>query len=192
MPDINRLRILVTGFREWADIIAVAQAMRWALSEYGAALVRTGDYGAPCSSWGQVGVVHGATRGADTLADRIATGWGIRVERHPVRRCDWESCTPHCDPAHRRKGFRGSTYCPAAANHRNQRMVDLGADVCLAFPSPAAWSGTRDCMQRAERAGIRVVDWPRHDHSPDPQPGVSAQHEETGMQHIIGIAGTTD
>jgi hypothetical protein len=45
MPDINRLRILATGSREWADIIAVAQALRWALSEYGAHLVRTDDNG---------------------------------------------------------------------------------------------------------------------------------------------------
>jgi hypothetical protein len=36
---------------------------------------------------------------------------------------------------------------------RNQKMVDAGADVCVAFPlrnSP----GTEDCMRRAEKAGL--------------------------------------
>jgi len=156
------IRILVTGSREWADISALAQALRWAISACGAHLVGTNDDGAPRFPWHQVTVVHGAARGADRVAECIATGWDCAVERYPVRRCDWETCGPDCDPGHRRRGFRGSTYCPAAATRRNQRLVDLGADVCLGFPLGLHWSGTRDCMQRAERAGIRVVDWPRH------------------------------
>ncbi len=36
---------------------------------------------------------------------------------------------------------------------RNQRMVDAGADVCLAFPAPDS-TGTWDCLRRAAKAGI--------------------------------------
>ena len=37
-------------------------------------------------------------------------------------------------------------------------MVDLGADVCLAFPLGES-RGTRDCMRRASEAGIPVIDY---------------------------------
>lgn len=39
---------------------------------------------------------------------------------------------------------------------RNQHMVDLGADICLAFPQGES-RGTRHCMGAADKAGIRVV-----------------------------------
>lgn len=35
-------------------------------------------------------------------------------------------------------------------------MVDLGADLCLAFPLPDS-RGTKDCMARAKKAGIKVI-----------------------------------
>ena len=38
---------------------------------------------------------------------------------------------------------------------RNQEMVDLGADVCLAFPTSSS-RGTWDCVRRAKAAGIHV------------------------------------
>lgn len=38
---------------------------------------------------------------------------------------------------------------------RNQEMVDLGADVCLAFPEKNS-RGTWDCVRRAKAAGIPV------------------------------------
>lgn len=36
---------------------------------------------------------------------------------------------------------------------RNQEMVDTGAAICLAFPSPTS-EGTWDCLKRAALAGI--------------------------------------
>jgi hypothetical protein len=39
---------------------------------------------------------------------------------------------------------------------RNQKMVDAGADVCLAFPLPDS-TGTVDCMERARIAGIPTL-----------------------------------
>lgn len=38
---------------------------------------------------------------------------------------------------------------------RNQQMVDLGADICLAFPLPSS-RGTYDCIRKAKAAGIPV------------------------------------
>lgn len=36
---------------------------------------------------------------------------------------------------------------------RNQRMVDAGADICVAFPAPGS-RGTWDCLRKAADAGI--------------------------------------
>lgn len=83
----------------------------------------------------EVTLVHGGCSGADTIAGDVAASLGWTVEVHPA---DWE-----------RYGRR-------AGPLRNQEMVDSGADVCLAFPIGES-RGTRDCMARAEKAGIPVV-----------------------------------
>ncbi len=86
-------------------------------------------------------LVHGACpTGADEMADTVAAFIGNdNVERHPAR---WDA--------------EGK----AAGPLRNQRMVDLGADICLAFHLPGS-RGTDDCIRRAQRAGIKTVifDW---------------------------------
>lgn len=85
-------------------------------------------------------IVHGGARGADDIADRWA--WGmlqyqcrVQIEKYPA---DWE------------------LYGKRAGSIRNQQMVDLGADVCHAFPLEGS-IGTRHCMARAMAAGIPVV-----------------------------------
>ena len=83
-----------------------------------------------------VTVVHGGARGADELADRAARDLGFLVEEHPA---DW------------------AKHGKAAGFIRNQEMVNAGADICLAFlKSGAANRGTKDCIGRAEAAGIPV------------------------------------
>lgn len=88
-------------------------------------------------------VVHGD---CPTGADRYASEWcrearfnGLHVieEAHPA---DW--------------GKHGK----AAGPIRNQQMVDLGADVVLAFPLGES-RGTRHCMAAAEKAGIPVISY---------------------------------
>jgi hypothetical protein len=83
-------------------------------------------------------VVHGdCPTGADAFASSycLMSSAPIIEEKHPA---DWD------------------THGKAAGPLRNQEMVDLGADVCLAFPLPES-RGTRDCMRRAKAAGIPVV-----------------------------------
>lgn len=83
----------------------------------------------------EVTVVHGDARGADTCADILASRMRFKIERH---RADWK-----------RHG-------KAAGPLRNAEMVALGADVCLAFPIGPS-PGTRDCIAKAEAAGIPVI-----------------------------------
>lgn len=72
--------------------------------------------------------------GADKIAADIWRTWGLPVEGHPAER-----------------GEDGRILGP----ERNAKMVNLGADVCLAFPLPSS-RGTRNCMRLAREAGIPV------------------------------------
>ncbi len=99
-------------------------------------------------------VVHGGCpSGADALANRWAVNHdylGVDVEAYPA---DW---IKHGKAA----GFR-----------RNAQMVDLGADICLAFIKPCQRlkpacrdqpphdsHGTAHCANLARRAGILVIE----------------------------------
>lgn len=90
------------------------------------------DLGSPADAV----LVHGAARGADETAADVWKAQGFPAEPHPA---EWE--------IHRR----------AAGPIRNQEMVDLGADVCVAFHQKGAGNvGTSDCVLRARHAGIEV------------------------------------
>lgn len=79
-----------------------------------------------------VTIVHGGADGADQWASEFADEWGTREECWLAR----DFSTPLA---------------------RNQHMVDLGADICLAFADRWA-SGTGNCARAARRAGIPVRD----------------------------------
>jgi hypothetical protein len=119
------VRILITGSRDWADHATIRSALLQAIAD----IQHTAH--PDCAL---VTVVHGAARGADTIAARIATALGCHVEAHLAH---WE-----------RYGRR-------AGHVRNAEMVNLGADICLAFPRGVS-RGTRGCVELARKAGIPV------------------------------------
>jgi len=92
----------------------------------------------------QVTIVHGACpTGADAIATRVATRAGFAVEKHPA---NWSA---------------GRAGGPA----RNKAMVELGADITLAFIGPCTSPrckvrtahnshGATGCAKLAEAAGI--------------------------------------
>lgn len=85
----------------------------------------------------QVLLVHGNAKGIDKQAARL---WQqLRLGQCEPHEADWKR------------------YGNAAGAIRNQAMVDLGADLCVAFPDPGTSKGTYDCMNKARTAGIRVL-----------------------------------
>jgi hypothetical protein len=113
------IRILITGSRDWNDYEVIERAI---LDVVG-------------NTTGPVMIVHGAARGADTIAGEIAKKHAFSVETHPAL---WNK------------------HGKAAGPIRNQEMVDTGADVVLAFLLPGS-VGTKDCIRRAKAAGLLVI-----------------------------------
>lgn len=84
-------------------------------------------------------LVHGGAVGADTLANDLALsmGWdGVEVHR-PIWRPD-------------------GVYDPKAGFKRNQRMVDSGIDLCLAFIHNGS-AGASQCARYAETRRVPVI-----------------------------------
>lgn len=143
------MRLLVTGSRDWDHLDSINAV----LAHY----ARQADW-----HGGRLVVVHGdAARGADALAaawiaKRAREGWPVSQESHPA---DWRGpcrLDLDCKPGHRKTQPSGGDYCPRAGHHRNQAMVDAGAAVCVGFWRNGS-SGTRDCLGRAEKAGIPLL-----------------------------------
>jgi hypothetical protein len=105
------MRIMVSGSREYTNYECVRRALEDAAGD---ARIVT--------------VVHGAARGADSLAQEVAEEYGFKVEAHPA---DWTL------------GKRGG-------NIRNSEMLVSGIDVALFFfDSALANAGTRDAAKKA-------------------------------------------
>lgn len=113
-------RILVTGSRDWIDRETIHDALLDAYIQWGFPKDAV--------------LVHGAARGADTIARGIWVGQGLKDEPYPAQ---WRA------------------FGKRAGRLRNELMVDLGADLCLAFPLEHS-IGTLHCMKIAREAGIEV------------------------------------
>lgn len=83
-------------------------------------------------------IIHGAARGADTLAGEWAQANGVRVESYPA---NW-------------------SLGKKAGPMRNRRMLVKGKpDIVFAFPRAdgSIGEGTADMMHQAKAAGVRGV-----------------------------------
>ena len=123
------MKILVTGSREWADEKAIEREFR---------KLPQGTT-----------IVHGACpTGADSIADKLAMKFGFQIRRYPA---DWD-------------GEREATGSPKAAGpKRNSKMIreehKSGDPIAFALaftPDLSRSRGTKDCVERAKKAGIRV------------------------------------
>jgi len=122
--------VLVTASRQWRD----RQRMRAAL------LAVQRRFDAPPAA---MGIVHGAARGGDQLADNIARELGWATDPVPCTAQEW------------------ARYGRCAGHRRNTRMIGRRTYVgCVAFPLGLS-AGTRGCMITAADAGIPV--WNRGD-----------------------------
>jgi len=122
-PAARARRVLVTGSRTWTDETTLAAALR------------------ECWTPGAVLVTGACPNGADAIAERLWTGWGGPIERHPA---DWPSGR-------------------AAGLARNAAMAAAGADICLAFirdASPGASHAAR--LASLARIPVRRYEHPGH------------------------------
>lgn len=109
------MRVIVCGSRGWSDRDVIVRAL--------AKL--------PANTL----IVHGAGRGADTLAEEAATEIGLATEPHPA---NW------------------GRFGRSAGPRRNAEMAAAGADLCLAFRLDGPSPGTDDMIRRLRAAGIPV------------------------------------
>lgn len=121
-------RLLVTGSRHGWDEDRLHEALEHAHTILA--------YEWDSSLAEEVTLVHGDAPGVDTQAKDYWLSRDRPVEDHHA---DW------------------LRFGPAAGPIRNTEMVDLGADLCLAFGDGR---GTTDCALKAEAAGITVY-WER-------------------------------
>lgn len=128
---VEPFRLLACGARDYTDKAAVFATLDRAHAKRPVSVL-----------------IHGAARGADTLAGLWAEERGITVAAFPAA---WRN--------------PDGTQNKAADPIRNQRMLDEGRpDACVAFPPgpKLEWSGTADMVTRCLKAGLPVwrVGWP--------------------------------
>lgn len=140
VPVTDR-RILITGSR-WFDSAHESVMRNTILEEFN----QFND----AASWGidRLIFIAGGARGADDWARYIVKSTiASDVVLFEEYKAAWQ------------------TNGKAAGFIRNQKMVDLGADICYAFLVEGRKNaGTKDCMSRAKKAGIPVVEIWVEDH----------------------------
>ncbi len=98
-------------------------------------------------------LIHGAAKGADTLAENWARSRQVNYHGVPAK---WDQ--------------HGNSAGPI----RNEEMLALGPEGCVAFPGG---TGTADMVERCEKAGVKV--WkPRREEDGNPKNAKEEDHGE--------------
>lgn len=85
-------------------------------------------------------LIHGAARGADTIADDWARSRLVRIESYKITKADW------------------ALHGKAAGPIRNRAMLVGGKpDLVIAFPTKRS-KGTFDMIRQANAAGVPVTE----------------------------------
>lgn len=125
------IRVLICGGRQFSDAEHLAQVLD-------AIRQRRGPFAV---------VIHGAARGADTMAGEWATARDIPVQEFPAQ---WEA-------------FQNRR---SAGPIRNQQMLTEGKpDLVIAFPGAR---GTAHMVRLAREAGVEVIEEPGRHETPEP------------------------
>jgi hypothetical protein len=121
--------VLVCGSRDWTDRLAIWDELfkRRVTTEI---------------------VIHGAARGADTLAGRVAHELGLPVHEYPA---DWDRYKPDPEYDPETGQRRGN---PAGHIRNAQMLRDGQPDLVLAF---GEGRGTDGMVKLAEKAGVPVI-----------------------------------
>lgn len=122
--------VLVCGDRNWTDRKKIYNRLdvlwNWIQEDYG---LNENPL--------KTTIIHGAAKGADTIAGDVAKkDIGFQVKAFPA---DWNKHGKSAGPI------------------RNRQMLDEKPDLVIAFHSNIAKSkGTKDCIEEANRRGIKV------------------------------------
>lgn len=125
--------VVVTGGRDYDD----AQFIGWALGHF-YDYYRDNPKPGTTMVVQNLTIVNGGARGADELSSRWADKWKIGKNIHHA---DW------------------NLYGIAAGPIRNKHMLEAypkDSTIVVAFPGG---NGTKDCVERARRMGLSVVDY---------------------------------
>lgn len=122
-------RLLITGSRDWSDYNIIAKKMAIAFSD------------ARNAGYTKIIVVHGGAKGADSLAREFSNKVEERIDGLDIRQ---EIHYPEWDK-----------HKSAAGPIRNKKMVDKGANLCLAFIKNKS-RGATGCAAAAKLSGIKV------------------------------------
>lgn len=151
------MKALVTGDRDWSDVKLIVDTLEQ---------LPPGTI-----------VVHGACRGADTIAGEVAKALGFVVRAYPA---DWDSFKFRAGP------IRNQLMLDE--EHREEEPIDL----VIAFHDDIGHSkGTKDMVKKALKAGIlkENVKLVKHPNSSEESERVSAKDEAVGS---IPTLGTTE
>ena len=173
------MRVLVTGSRTWPNRDAVRRALDECLRVADTGLVVVhGACGKGPDAMAALWVEQWARKDAFVVAEAYPAPWTARCKAqcHPNHRRCQAKLNQGIEDDHSHicagrgghgphqcticgLGWRQPEYvntCPAAGIYRNNFMVSLGADMCLAFIMDSS-AGATHCSDAANRAGIDTI-----------------------------------